>query len=312
MEPQISVIVPIYNVAPYLRKCLDSLRNQTMREIEVICIDDGSTDGSGEIAEEYVTDSRFRVIHTVNFGLSAARNRGINEAKAEWLMFVDSDDWVDEDFCRIPYETAIESGADMVIFGRDLIKKGRIRKNILDNDSPMGLVDEHTAHEYGFIVVWNKLYKKSLFENLRYPEGRVYEDVALTHKIVHKAQRIFMIWECLYHYVIRKNSISFVSTPANRRDGALFSFFRCDDLLLYGYPIEKLKASLCSAAIGVLANVNQRDSDIYLKAKNTLNNMDKAPRELSLKSKIGFIAWKHNKSIFYFLCKLTGRMGCDK
>ena len=90
-DPLISVIVPIYNVEKYVRKCLDSLKNQTMKQIEVICIDDGSTDESGRIAEEYKNEDgwpRFRVIHTENRGLSAARNRGIDEAKSQWLMFV--------------------------------------------------------------------------------------------------------------------------------------------------------------------------------------------------------------------------------
>ncbi len=99
-NPLISVIVPIYNVEKYVRKCLDSLKNQTMKQIEVICIDDGSTDESGRIAEEYKSEDwpKFRVIHTENRGLSAARNCGIDEALADWIMFVDSDDWVESEF----------------------------------------------------------------------------------------------------------------------------------------------------------------------------------------------------------------------
>ena len=120
--PLITVIVPIYNVAPYVRKCLDSLKRQTLKQIEVICIDDGSTDESGEIAEEYESQNwpLFRILHTDNQGLSAARNRGLDEAKSQWLMFVDSDDWVEPEFCEMPYKTAIEYQADLVIFGRYL------------------------------------------------------------------------------------------------------------------------------------------------------------------------------------------------
>ena len=113
--PLISVIVPIYNVERYVRKCLDSLVAQTMKQIEIICIDDGSTDRSGQIAEEYVGIHEgvlFRVIHTENQGLSAARNRGIDEARSQWIMFVDSDDWVDEKFCETPYKTAVEKQAE--------------------------------------------------------------------------------------------------------------------------------------------------------------------------------------------------------
>lgn len=138
--PLISVIVPIYNVERYVRKCLDSLKGQTLKQIEVICIDDGSTDGSGKIADEYVSEEwpRFRVFHTENRGLSAARNRGIDEAKAQWLMFVDSDDWVHEDFCRVPYEAAIENSADLVIFGAyRVLRNGMIEKR--EDDSSIGI-----------------------------------------------------------------------------------------------------------------------------------------------------------------------------
>ena len=128
--PLISVIVPIYNVERYVRKCLDSLKGQTLKQIEVICIDDGSTDGSGKIADEYVSEEFpiFRVIHTENRGLSAARNRGIDESRADWLMFVDSDDWVDRDFCRVPYETAVRENADLVIFNGSNVKRGRKKR----------------------------------------------------------------------------------------------------------------------------------------------------------------------------------------
>ena len=211
-EPLISIIVPIYNVEKYVRKCLDSLKSQTMKEIEVICIDDGSTDRSGEIADEYASDVYpiFHIIHTENRGLSAARNRGIDEARGGWLMFVDSDDWVEREFCEIPYEKALEYGADLVIF-RAFYERNcrRIKKN---NCEIHGLINEYTAHTSGGVVAWNKLYEKSLFEKIRYPEARVYEDIATTHKIVHIAKRIYVLNECLYHQVYRKNSISHINT----------------------------------------------------------------------------------------------------
>ena len=204
MDPLISVIVPIYNVEKYVRKCLDSLKNQSLKQIEVICIDDGSTDDSGRIADEYGReDPRFRIIHTENRGLSAVRNRGIEESRCDWIMFVDSDDWVEKDFCEIPYKAAVENKADMVVFRNDVIKQNREKKYKTANDL-IGLVDEFTAHEHGARVAWNKLYKKELFDGIQYPEGRVYEDVSTTHQLVHKAKRIFMLSDCLYHYCLRR------------------------------------------------------------------------------------------------------------
>ena len=110
----VSVIVPIYNVENYVKKCLDSLAAQTLKDVEFILIDDGSTDNSGKIADQYSSDPRFHIFHTENRGLSAARNYGIDQSHGEYLMFVDGDDWVAPDYCRIPYETAITNNADLV------------------------------------------------------------------------------------------------------------------------------------------------------------------------------------------------------
>ena len=111
----ISVIVPVYNVEPYLRKCLDSIVNQTYRDFEILIIDDGSTDGSGRICDEYAEkDSRIKVFHTENRGLSCARNLGLAEAKGEWIGFVDSDDWIEPDMYEVLIRRAEETGADVV------------------------------------------------------------------------------------------------------------------------------------------------------------------------------------------------------
>ena len=158
-QPLISVIVPIYNVEKYVRKCLDSLVNQTMKQIEVICIDDGSTDDSGKIADEYESSEFpiFRVIHTDNRGLSAARNRGLDEARAEWIMFVDSDDWVDKDFCEVPYKAAKMHNADMVVFNTTQVtEKGR-KKYVKRRDIADRYTDAESLIDEGNTVVWNKL-----------------------------------------------------------------------------------------------------------------------------------------------------------
>lgn len=165
LKPLISVIVPIYNVKGYIRKCLCSLKKQNMKQIEVIMVDDGSTDGSGEIAKEYVSNGFpiFRMIHTENQGLSAARNYGIEAACADYLMFVDSDDCVNCNFCRLPYEAACENDADLVIFGAYEIKENKT--NVLCAQIQGGIISELAAHEYGSTYAWNKLYRKKLFEH---------------------------------------------------------------------------------------------------------------------------------------------------
>ena len=219
-----------------------------MEEIEIICIDDGSTDSSGRIADEYCNTDEdgngnqlplIRVIHTNNRGLSAARNRGIDEAWTEWLMFVDSDDWVEQSFCEIPWRVAVENKADLVIFQSDNWKNG-IKVRNKNKDTHVGQINEYTAHDLGGATVWNKLYRKKLFNFLQYPEGRVYEDYAITAKVVHNAKTILLISECLYHYIFRRNSISHTVTVSNRRDQFVFMQDRYFFLSQNGYPIERI------------------------------------------------------------------------
>lgn len=304
-QPLISVIVPIYNVAPYLRKCLDSLKNQTMDEIEVICIDDGSTDGSGEIAEEYVSDQWpiFRVLHTENRGLSAARNRGINESRADYLMFVDSDDWVESEFCRIPYEAAIRENADLVIFGALTEKGGKVYK---DRKRPFGLIDEFTAHEFGGTAVWRRICKDYLFKDIRFPEGRVFEDIAITHKIVHQAIIIFSIPDNLYHRYIRRNSISQTKKARNYTDLFASALERYDDLISYGYPKEKI--NLGQEAISYLVNTISCSESMYKEAVEIVNQIKGIPMTFTIKQKMALIIWKIDKRLFFCLCKVVRRL----
>ena len=237
--PLISVIVPIYNVEKYIRKCLESLINQSMKQIEVICIDDGSTDESGRIADEYCNiDAEgnkkvwpvIKVIHTANRGLSAARNRGIDEVQAEWLMFVDSDDWVEREFCVRPWKVAVRENADLVAFQAYTVKHGKVKKPKSPNIK-VGIVDEMIAYDYVGTAAWNKLYKKELLEDIRYPEGRVYEDIATTHKIIHRAKRIYLLNDYLYYHIKWKGSITQTHSLSNKRDRLLASIERQKDLL---------------------------------------------------------------------------------
>ena len=319
-RPLISVIVPIYNVASYLRKCLDSLKNQTMKQIEVICIDDGSTDGSGEIAEKYVTvpenhvasenpgdEVQFRIIHTENRGLSTARNRGIDDSYGEWLMFVDSDDWVSEDFCDIPYRAAVENGADLVIFDADREINGK-SKHILDENAPTGIIDEFTAYKYGRGYAWNKLYHRSLFQSIRYPIGRVFEDGSATHKLVHIANNIVLLNDCLYHYVDRKDSISHTHTVKNIQDRFITYLEEYDDLVLYGYSDEKRRVTLCSYAIGFLSVASPSEDELYRRAEKIVDSIEGIPKTLSFKKKIALIVWKINPRLLDLSRRLIGRM----
>lgn len=307
VTPLISVIVPIYNVEKYVKRCLDSLKNQTMRKIEVICIDDGSTDESGRIADEFAkVDARFRVIHTENRGLSAARNRGIDETRADWIMFVDSDDWVDSRFCEIPWSVAKRNKADLVIFESFEVKRNTVRET-RSMTTMLGIIDESFTHVKCSVVVWNKIYKKELFAGICYPDGRVCEDVATTPKLVHNAARIVRINDCLYYHCWRKDSISNRKTAKTRRDWAISAWERYENLKRYGVPDEDLRTLACSAAIGIMANKDM-PHDCQIKASVLLHALKRIPKNVHRRKRMAIRIWQVTPALFYFFCTIIERI----
>ena len=220
-KPAVSVIVPVYNVAPCLRRCVDSLLCQTLRDIEIILINDGSTDGSGQICDEYATrDARIRTVHQENAGLSEARNAGIDRARADYFMFVDSDDWVEPDFCRIPWDIARSQQADLVMFQFRNVRNGKERKRRYSVAEGRKTQEEalDLMLKCVSITAWNKLYHRDLFRKNRYPKGRVYEDVFLTPVLVHEARHIFYSSAVLYNKESRDSSITANLSHDNARD----------------------------------------------------------------------------------------------
>lgn len=294
----ISVIVPIYNTEKYLQKCLDSLTAQTFHDVEFILIDDGSIDNSGIIADQY-TDSRFRVFHTENHGLSTARNFGIEQARGEWLMFVDGDDWVEQDFCGIPYQAAVKYDADIVIFHTFTVKNGR---NIGEITAvPTEMIDQEKAVRRGGIAVWNKLYKRELFDGIHFPEGCVFEDLAVTHKILIRAKRIVMIPDRLYYYVYRKDSLSRCFSVKNKRDAFVLALDRAGDLESFGCAKDVYEPELISRAMTYMVFADSSEYQLCRKAEEIVDSVTGIPSYLSWKKKVLLMIWKTNKPLFHLI-----------
>ena len=241
MDPLISIIVPVYNVEKYLPRCLDSLACQTLKEIEIILVDDGSTDNSGDLCDRYAEkDPRFHVIHQESAGLSAARNRGIEASRADWLMFVDSDDWVEPRFCELPLRAAIQHSADLILFryridqGNGLHLKGSARSAVSEGSKTkkeaMSLI-----HRFVSSLAWNKLYKKDLFQSIRYPVGKKYEDIGTTYRLVHTASSVFYLPVSLYNYEKRPHSITTSRSSASLDDRFEMISREFSDLVSWGY-----------------------------------------------------------------------------
>lgn len=220
--PKISVIVPVYNVEPYLRQCVDSILNQTFTDFELLLVDDGSTDRSGAICDEYASiDTRVKVFHTTNRGVSAARNLGIDKASAEWITFVDSDDFVENN-----YLTSLYKGKDC-----DLSYVGINRHNIDDKASHV-LISFNSEFvsgeqlgkkviEYDLLAVgyvWGKLYKKEIVDSnhLRFDERlRIHEDHLFYYDYLIYCQSIYLSDSVCYNYICQTNgtSLSHIVAP---------------------------------------------------------------------------------------------------
>ena len=307
----ITVIVPIYNVEDYLLKCLDSLAAQTFSDVEIILIDDGSTDKSGRIADTYAgTDNRFSVYHTSNHGLSAARNLGIEKAKGDWLMFVDSDDYVVPDFCDKPYQAALHEGADLVIFRNSRQQSARSQHNKVSvSRLPVvsGIVDAETAVRYGSAAVWNKLYRRELFYAIRYPEGRVYEDLATTHKLIFAAKRILILPDVLYYYVFRKDSISHINSSKYAGDAFLAWLERVEYLKSRGCAEDLYLPFEWSCSLTLLARLEPSDDPLYQQAEAVADSIPGIPLQLKQIKKLMLLVWKLDKRLFHFACRLLGQ-----
>ncbi len=289
-RPAVSVIVPVYNVEPYLRRCIDSLMNQTLQNIEIILVDDGSTDRSGNICDEYATkDSRICVIHQQNAGLSEARNAGIDRARADYLMFVDSDDWVESEFCGKPLMIAEERQADLVMFQFRRILNGKEvkrRRNSIDEGIKTQAEAFDLIQSTVGMAAWNKLYHRDLFRRNRYPKGKNYEDVFLTPILVHEAKRIVYTPAVFYYYQKRTGSITTDLSAKNAQDQYDSKTLTAQHLMEWGYPSLSEKY----LQLNMLGFVSKgwKSSELNNKCSQYLRGLKHCPSHFSFKQRIQF------------------------
>ncbi len=199
---KISVIIPVYNVEKYLRRCLDSLVNQTISDIEIICVNDGSTDKSLEILEEYAKkDKRIKIINQENQKQGAARNRGLEIAQGEFISFVDSDDWVDLDYFEKMYNAVISSNANIAVSStkRNYKRKTKDHSKIKTNEVYYETNKILSAIQNN-LVVWGKIFNFEIIKNLRFEEGVFYEDAPYAIRAIHLAKSVVTVPDTTYHY----------------------------------------------------------------------------------------------------------------
>ena len=213
IKEKISIIVPVYNVEAYLEKCVESILKQTYTNLEILLVNDGSTDKSGELCDKLaLRDHRIRVIHKENGGLSDARNRGIDEASSDLIGFIDSDDYIDEDMYETLYRQMVASKADLSMCGHYDVYHQIPEKQVAEIKTwelmPEEAIKMVMEAKILSVTAVNKLYKKALFEQLRFRIGKIAEDAFIMVDLIHQCSKIVATNEKKYYYVHRENSIT--------------------------------------------------------------------------------------------------------
>ena len=231
-SPLISVIVPIYNVERYLEKCIHSILNQTYQNLEIILVDDGSPDNCGAICDQYSdVEQRIKVIHKQNGGLSDARNKGIDASSGEFLVFVDSDDTILPEMIEKLYRRIVIDQSDMAFCGYKQVNQyGEFLSEVALPDNVLTGFDalkvSYESQGVLYTITWNKLYKRHLFQSIRFPVGKYHEDEYTTYLILDQCRRISIIREALYIYYQRADSIMQEVYSVKRLDGIEASYER--------------------------------------------------------------------------------------
>lgn len=306
----VSVIVPVYNVKPYLRKCLDSVVGQTYRNLEILIVDDGSTDGSGSICDEYTSDdNRVRVIHQINKGLSEARNSGIDIATGEYILFVDGDDWIEPSTVECLLQACVENEADVSCCGH--------YKEFVDRTTAQPLVTELKIYEGDEIVIsamkgsfahyaWEKLWKRELFDTCRFPPGMQFEDIATTWKVFLRCHKVVCIPDVLFHYIYRKDSIGNTKTMKNLADRWIAFKERYNVMAGKNKELKQICTKGCLETIGYtwrwLYIIKDRDEEKIQEMRGFLKENKECINHCSLETRISLFCALHSSSITIASC----------
>ncbi len=325
----VSVIIPIYNVEKYLDRCLESIVNQTQKDLEIILVNDGSTDDCAKMCNEWAKkDDRIKVIHKENGGLSDARNAGINFASGEYIMFLDSDDYYHENMCKIMHETIIKRGVDLVCCDfidvneeGDLIKRPKIYyedidyKRVYDGREFIKFLLENKAPPFA----WNKIYKRNIFFEKRFKKGYLAEDYEFLLRAIRETREVYFISDKLYYYTYRDSSITSGFNKKFNLD-VVKNIYELEDFLIDRFG-DDIKPSLKTAELEsirlYLTNVpykhmkNEDNSYLYVSAKLKVIKWNIFKGKNGLKVKLILLAFlvsrKFAKIILITINKLFGK-----
>lgn len=333
MEPLVSVIIPVYNVAPYLREALDSVIHQTYRNLEILIVDDGSTDESGSICDEYLSDPRVTVIHQENKGLSNARNVGLDLMTGEYVGFLDPDDAFHPGFIEELLKIMISEHPDIAVCkytkvvttGRILEEKKRKAFGPRMKQGKYGRIESLRALVDGRLntSVWNKLYRKEIWNDIRFPDGHNYEDMDTLFRIINICDTVYVTDQDLYYHRMRKGSITQTISKKNIDDKNL-AYAHLDAFVLEHIPeifsqdqVKKTRQS-CINTMMVQYVKNSVDPEFARELKRQIIDTGKKAEDYGLRTRVAFLLFrispwllKVSYSIYYpmrlLVLKVTGK-----
>lgn len=306
----ISIIIPVYKVEKYLTKCVDSVLNQTYKNIEIILVDDGSPDNCPNICDEYEKkDKRIKVIHKKNGGLSDARNCGIENAKGKYLCFIDSDDYISPIFISTLYQDIRKMGSQISIVGFEVVEEWenledneKVSKNTIEvfgkDEGIKKLFDGNSFGNYA----WNKIYDRKMFENIKFPLGKKMEDLGIMYLLFEECEKISYNHQKLYYYVQRSGSIL---NSANKQllvdklELSIKRFWKLNEK--YSNLIENklFILDVCLEVYPVLNNELKLKEECHKIIK--VVNSKSIRKKLSLKSKVKLFVYMRNKKVYSFI-----------
>ncbi len=319
MGEKISVIVPVYNVEQYLERCVDSIINQTYTNLEIILVNDGSTDNSGKLCDELAKkDERIRVIHKENGGLSDARNRGIDEAESDLVGFIDSDDYIDSDMYEVLLKNLNDTDADLSMCALYDVYNNTPEAQVtnketwkLSSEQAIKMVMEAKILS---VTAVNKLYRKSLFTDLKFEVGKIAEDAFIMIKLLDKCEKIVATNEKKYYYVHRENSIT-TQKFSTKFLNVIEAYEQNSNIILEKYPKLKdvaqtrMNWAYFYVLDRLLLDDNYNDKELENKLISYLKNHHKDILNDPLFTKgrkIGFIALLLSRNLYRKLIEKRG------
>ena len=325
MEPLISVIIPVYNVKTYLLACYTTVKNQTYKNLEIILVDDGSTDSSGKMCDEYaLEDERVKVIHKINGGLSDARNAGLDIMTGEYVTCIDSDDIVSPDYISTLYtgakqfDTDITVGtmrafyeSDYITWGQLIGKNDKCEWQCLNRKDTLSKILLQAGVD---VSACAKLYRSSLFEKIRYPLARLYEDLATTYKLIDCTNKVAITSKPIYGYRRNREGSITKSGFSMKEMELMISYKEFYDFILKNYPELKREANVryaVSAGIILeslyLADEESNNSEIAKEMKNIISSYKfdlLFSSEVSIQKKVKVFVARHSKKIYLHLYRM--------